>query len=93
MPGIHTESSVQERTGVRLGVANTTPVPRRDDRGGVPHTGRLQKLPKIDAQCHWGGGMGNVGAVESMPVVFHSRPHSLSLTLLPLSILYFNLTG
>ena len=84
---------MQGKTGVRLVVANYTPVPRPDYRIGVPHAGRWHQLLNSVARHHWGSGMGNSGAVESMPVVSRGRPHAAESDLAPLSILNFKLAG
>ncbi|MCR4337323.1 MAG: 1,4-alpha-glucan branching protein GlgB, partial [Candidatus Omnitrophica bacterium] len=70
-------------------VCNFTPVPRHDYRVGVPDAGFWQEIFNSDAKEYWGSGMGNLGGkwADSMP--FHGRSHSLSLTLPPLSILFF----
>jgi 1,4-alpha-glucan branching enzyme len=70
-----------------LVVCNFTPMLRRNYRVGVPHVGYWAELLNSDADVYGGSGVGNLGGVESMPVPFHGRPHSLNLTLPPLSIL------
>jgi len=35
------------------------------------------------------GNMGNFGGVEAAPIALHGRPYSLTLTLPPLSVLFF----
>jgi 1,4-alpha-glucan branching enzyme len=68
-------------------VCNFTPVIRRNYRVGVPGTGFWREILNSDADVYGGSGTGNLGGVESVPIPFHGRPHSLSLTLPPLGML------
>lgn len=68
-------------------VFNFTPVPREQYRVGVPQAGRYSELLNSDAASYGGSNLGNGGMVESDEVEQHGRPHSLSLTLPPLSVL------
>jgi 1,4-alpha-glucan branching enzyme len=70
-------------------VCNCTPVPRHNYAIGVPSGGRWVELLNSDATTYGGSGQGNMGAVEAAPVPAHGRMHSLSLTLPPLSVLFF----
>jgi len=72
-----------------LAVCNFTPVVRANYRVGVPHPGFWRELLNSDAERYSGSGQGNFGGVESVPDETHGRPHSLSLTLPPLSIVLF----
>ena len=76
-----------------LVVCNFTPVPRHNYAVGVPHAGRFRELLNSDAAIYGGSGMGNFGVVESGPVHANGRPHSLTLTLPPLSIVLFKSEG
>jgi len=71
-----------------LAVLNLTPIPRFNYRVGVPVGGYWEEIVNSDATQYWGSGMGNLGGVDSAPVPFHGRPHSLALTLPPLSALF-----
>ncbi len=71
-----------------LVVLNLTPVPRHNYRIGVPKGGWWREIVNTDAGEFWGGGLGNMGAVEASPVAIHGRPFSVSLLLPPLSCLY-----
>ena len=42
-----------------------------------------------DAAEYGGSGQGNLGGVEAAPVLLHSRPYSLTLTLPPLAAVFF----
>jgi 1,4-alpha-glucan branching enzyme len=66
-------------------------VERSARRIGVPEPGRWIERLNTDATCYGGGGSGNMGGVMAEPVAASGRPHSLSLTLPPLSTLIFEL--
>ncbi|MBN2245854.1 MAG: 1,4-alpha-glucan branching protein GlgB [Candidatus Aminicenantes bacterium] len=70
-------------------VCNLTPVPRYNYRVGVPSPGFWKEVLNSDAREYGGSGQGNMGGVETAPVSFQGRSHSLSLTLPPLSLLIF----
>jgi 1,4-alpha-glucan branching enzyme len=70
-----------------LVVCNFTPLPRENYRVGVPHVGFWREILNSDSELYGGSGMGNLGGAQSTPVPFHGRPHSLNLTLPPLSML------
>lgn len=76
-----------------LVVANFTPIPRTLYRLGVDSGGRWRELLNSDAQEYGGSGEGNLGEVESEPVPYHGRPHSVVLTLGPLAILLLERVG
>jgi 1,4-alpha-glucan branching enzyme len=78
---------------VVLAVCNFTPVPRLNYAIGIPYAGRFRELLNSDAAIYGGSGMGNFGVVESGPVPAHGRPHSLTLTLPPLSVLFLKGEG
>jgi len=68
-------------------VCNFTPVPRQNYRIGVPSKGFWREELNSDAKEYGGSGQGNMGGVESVPVSFQGKDHSLSLTLPPLGML------
>lgn len=74
-------------------VFNFTPVPRHAYRVGVREEGVYQELLNTDAESYGGSNMGNSGSVTTDPMPFHNRPHSLALTLPPLSALLLKKTG
>jgi 1,4-alpha-glucan branching enzyme len=78
-----------EGTPPVLVVCNFTPVPRYNYRVGVPRAGRWRELLNSDAEYYGGSGMGNQGAVEAQPMPYEDMHQSLSLTLPPLSVLFF----
>ena len=69
-------------------VCNFTPVIYRNYRIGVPGPGTWREVLNSDAAIYGGSGQGNMGGVESVPVPFHGRNHSIVLTVPPLSVLY-----
>jgi len=72
-----------------LVVCNFTPVPLSDYHVGVPRPGFWAELLNSDAKEYGGSGYGNMGGVEAMPIPLHGRPHSLTITLPPLAIVFF----
>jgi 1,4-alpha-glucan branching enzyme len=72
-----------------LAVCNLTPVPRSGYRIGAPRGGFWREALNSDAAEYGGSGMGNLGGVEAEPTPLHGRPYSLTLTLPPLSVLFF----
>jgi 1,4-alpha-glucan branching enzyme len=68
---------------------NFTPVPRFNYRVGVPEAGVWHEALNSDAAVFGGSGLGNLGAASSSAVSWNGRPHSISITLPPLSALFF----
>lgn len=66
-------------------ICNFTPVPRYGYRVGVPEAGDYQEVLNSDATYYGGGGLLNTQIMPSGPVYWQSCPHSLLLTLPPLS--------
>jgi 1,4-alpha-glucan branching enzyme len=77
--------------GQILCVGNFTPVPRQHYRIGVPTAGWYRELLNSDAGLYGGSNMGNAGGVHTEAAPCHGHPYSLSLTLPPLSTLFFKL--
>ncbi|MCC7327650.1 MAG: 1,4-alpha-glucan branching protein GlgB [Burkholderiales bacterium] len=76
-----------------LVVCNFTPIPRMNFVVGVPEGGVWNELLNGDATLYGGSGMGNMGGVRSAPIPAHGRYHSLTLTLPPLSTVFFKPEG
>ncbi len=72
-----------------LVVCNFTPVPRQNYRVGVPAPGFWRELLNSDAREYGGSGWGNLGGVEAVPVPWHGRAWSVTLTLPPLAVVIF----
>jgi 1,4-alpha-glucan branching enzyme len=78
-----------EGTPPVLVVCNFTPVPRHNYRIGVPRGGYWRELLNSDAPAYGGSGLGNYGGAEAIPMPYEQYSHSLSITLPPLSVLFF----
>ncbi len=72
-----------------LVVCNFTPVPRHDYRVGVPRAGYWRERINTDSNDYGGSGMGNLGGVDGEEVAWQGQPHSLKITLPPLSTIIF----
>ena len=68
-----------------LVACNLTPMPRTNYVVGVPLPGRWRELLNSDAAEYGGANWGNLGSLMASPLPSHGQPHSLSLTLPPLS--------
>jgi 1,4-alpha-glucan branching enzyme len=73
-----------------IAVFNFTPVPRQNYRVGAPRSNFWRELLNSDAREYGGSGQGNLGSLEAAPVPFHGMPHSLNLTLPPLSAVFLS---
>ena len=72
-----------------LFICNLTPQPHANYRVGVPAGGVWVEAINSDATLYGGSGQGNLGRLDAAPVPCHGRPHSLTMTLPPLSVLAF----
>ena len=79
------QEAKDEHSPTLLAVLNLTPVPRHDYRVGVPEPGHWREILNSDAEIYGGSGQGNMGQVEAVPMRYHDHPHSLNLSLPPLS--------
>ncbi len=70
-----------------LVIVNGTPVPRHDYAIGVPRGGLWVERLNSDATVYGGSGQGNFGSRQASSEPMHGQPHSLLLTLPPLSVL------
>ena len=70
-------------------ICHFSPVLRTNYRVGVPMRGYWQEILNTDAQMFGGEGNGNFGGSITVPIPLHGRPHSLTLTVPPLSVLVF----
>jgi 1,4-alpha-glucan branching enzyme len=71
-----------------LAVFNFTPVPHYNYRVGAPWAGAWVEILDSDAATYGGGGVGNPGICETLPIEIHGRPQCLSLTLPPLGAIF-----
>ena len=69
-------------------VANFSGGPRDDYRVGLPFAGRWREVLNTDAESYGGSGVGNLGAVEAEPQMWHGRPASAALRLPPSGVLW-----
>lgn len=74
-------------------VCNLTPVPRHNYRVGVPRGGFWTEVLNSDSWIYAGSGQGNFGGVEAAPVGVQGRYNSISITLPPLSVMFFKNVG
>jgi 1,4-alpha-glucan branching enzyme len=79
----------RSKKDIVLAVCNFTPEPRRNYRIGVPVSGFWKEVLNSDGKEYGGSGHGNRGGLETIPIAFHGRDYSLSLTLPPLAIVIF----
>jgi 1,4-alpha-glucan branching enzyme len=63
---------------------NFTPVPRNNYRIGVPEPGFYREAINSDSEVYGGSNVGNQGGVDSEPVSWMGRPHSIPIALPPL---------
>lgn len=66
-------------------VCNFTPVPRLGYRLGVPQAGIYNEILNSDATHYGGSGLENTQLMASEPIYWQFCPHSIQLTLPPLS--------
>ena len=71
-----------------LCLCNFTPVPRYNYRVGVPTEGHYCELLNSDASTYGGSNVGNLGGLRTSALPSHGMPHSLALTLPPLSVVF-----
>ena len=69
-------------------IANFSGGPRDDYRVGLPFAGRWREVLNTDAEIYGGSGVGNLGAVEAEPQMWHGRPASAVLRLPPSGVLW-----
>ncbi len=72
-----------------LVVFNLTPLVHTNYKVGVPEGGWWREIFNTDSKDYGGSGQGNLGGVESIPFPTHGRPHTLNITLPPLSAVFF----
>ena len=69
-------------------ISNFTPVPRHNYRIGVYENGEYLEALNSDAAIYQGSNTGNGGRVFAENTPAHGKPHSLNLTLPPLSTIF-----
>jgi 1,4-alpha-glucan branching enzyme len=68
---------------------NATPVPRHGYRLGVSEPGFYKEQLNSDSKIYAGSNMGNNGGVTAQPIPWQGQPHSIEITLPPLSVVVF----
>jgi 1,4-alpha-glucan branching enzyme len=70
-------------------VGNFSPVVRREYRIGVPRHGYYREILNTDAEMWGGSNVGNAGGASAEPTPYNALPYSISITLPPLGVLWF----
>jgi 1,4-alpha-glucan branching enzyme len=70
-------------------VSHFSPVVRREYRIGVPRSGYYREILNTDAEIWGGSNVGNGGGVSAEPTPYNGLPYSISITLPPLGVLWF----
>ena len=71
--------------GIVVVILNLTPVPRHGYRLGVPKPGHYSEILNTDSELYGGGNIGNAGGVLADDHSWMDQPHSITVTLPPLS--------
>ena len=71
-------------------IANFSPVVHHDFRIGLPLPGRWNEMLNTDSSLYGGSGQGNLGAVETEDVRWHTFPQSTRMTLPPLAVVWLS---
>ena len=72
-----------------LVACNFTPMPRHNQRLGVPRDGAWREILNSDAPLYGGSGQGNLGGADATPVASHGHAQSIVVTLPPLAVVVF----
>lgn len=70
-------------------VVNFTPVPRYQYRIGLPQAGSYKKVFNSDEERFGGNGLAIIDEVETEDIEYHNFKQSITLTIPPLSVLYY----
>ncbi len=79
-----------DRQAPILVVSHFSPIPRLHYRIGVPLAGYWQEILNTDSKDYYGSGLGNLGGSNTVNEGAHGYEQSLTLTLPPLSTLFFS---
>jgi 1,4-alpha-glucan branching enzyme len=69
---------------------NATPVVRGGYRIGVPNDGFYREILNTDAEVYGGSNVGNFGGIQSEPIPWQGREHSIQIELPPLGFVGFS---
>lgn len=72
-----------------LVVCNFTPLPREQYSVGIPRGGFWKEVLNSDSGHYGGSNIGNIGGVHAIASPMHGKPFSLTLSLPPLGVLFF----
>ncbi|MGE9290657.1 MAG: 1,4-alpha-glucan branching protein GlgB [Puniceicoccales bacterium] len=81
----------ENQSGSFLIVGNFTPVHHKSYRVGVPYAGFWRECINTNAAEYGGDGTGNGGGRNAEPTPWDGRPHSIDMSLPPLSVTIFQL--
>ena len=70
-------------------VLNMTPMPHYNYRVGVHSKGSWAEIFNSDAKKFWGGGLENIGTINTETVNWHGRENSINITIPPLGATIF----
>lgn len=76
-----------------VAIFNYTPIVRETYRVGVKQSGYWKEILNSDAPAYGGGGVGNLGGVETDDFGWHWRPYCLTIALPPLGAVFFKYEG
>ncbi len=68
---------------------NFSPVPRTAYRIGVPRAGYYREILNTDSEYYGGSNLGNGGGINTQPIEWFGFPQSISATLPPLAVVWF----
>ncbi len=74
-------------------LCNFSPVMRQGYRFGVPRPGWYREILNTDSAAYGGSNVGNAGAAMAEDLHAHGFPHSISVVLPPLAVLWFAAPG
>ncbi|HSJ43653.1 MAG TPA: 1,4-alpha-glucan branching protein GlgB [Euzebyales bacterium] len=69
-------------------IVNLSPVPRDDQRFGMPQAGRWRERLNTDAESYGGGNLGNMGVIEATDEPWHGMTASAQVFVPPLTTLW-----
>jgi len=69
-------------------IVNLSPVPRDDQRFGMPQAGRWRERLNTDAESYGGSNLGNMGAIEATDEPWHGMTSSAEVFVPPLATLW-----
>lgn len=74
-----------------IAVCNFVPVLRKEYRIGVPYAGTYAEIFNTDTEAFGGSGITNGISIKSEEIPLHGFEQSISLTLPPMSVMYFKI--